>query len=137
MASLLPMSEATALGLHAAALAAQSSGAVQMSAVAERLSASRAHLSKVLQALVRAGIMRSKRGPSGGYELARRADEIRLLDIFEALEGPIRSDGCIFERPVCDRARCILGDLVERMRGEVVDYLRETTLAQASGTRRS
>ena len=140
MASFLPMSEATALGLHAATLVAaseiESNGAVRMTEMAETLTASEAHLSKVLQALVKGGLLTSKRGPNGGYRLTRPASEIRLLDVYEAFEGGIRSDGCLFERPVCKRASCILGGLVERVRSEVVEHLRDTTLAEAAGNLR-
>jgi Rrf2 family protein len=132
MASFLPMTEATALGLHASTMAAASDGPVRMATMAESLSASEAHLSKVLQTLVKAGLLTSKRGPNGGYSLARPAEEIRLIEVYEAFEGEIRSDGCLFTQPVCKRVHCILGGLVERVRGEVVEYLRKTTLEEAA-----
>jgi Rrf2 family protein len=52
-----------------------------------------AYLFKGLNQLVAAGILRSVRGPNGGYWLARRAKDISLLEIIEAVDGPIRSDG--------------------------------------------
>ena len=140
MASFLPMSEATALGLHAATLVAESEieghGAVRMTTMADALKASEAHLSKVLQTLVRAGLLASKRGPKGGYRLTRPGSTIRLLEVYEACEGGVRSDGCLFDRPVCERASCILGGLVERVRSEVVEHLSHTTLAEAAGNLR-
>ena len=136
MADFLRMSEGTALGLHAAVLAASDSEATTTAAMAAALSASEAHLSKVLQALVRSGLLVSKRGPNGGYVLTRPAGEVTLLDVYEALEGPIRPDGCLFSEPVCDRAECILGGLVERVRAEISEYMRTTTLEEASEKRR-
>jgi Rrf2 family protein len=53
--------------------------------VAERLGAARRGLEPVLQALSRAGLLESLRGPKGGYRLARRPRDIRLLDIVNAV----------------------------------------------------
>jgi Rrf2 family protein len=132
MARLLQMSEATALGLHAMALIAKSDTRVSAESLAQSLRASCAHLSKVLKALSAAGLLASKRGPSGGYILAQPASSISLLRIYEALQGSIRLDGCLFDKPICEQVHCILGDLVERVRGEVFEYLGSTTLEDAS-----
>jgi len=132
MARLLEMSEATALGLHAMAIIAKSDEMVSAESLAQSLRASRAHLSKVLKTLSDAGFLTSKRGPSGGYMLAQPAASISLLRIYEALQGSIRLDGCLFDKPICDQVHCILGDLVEQVRGEVFEYLASTTLEDAS-----
>ncbi len=47
-------------------------------------------LLKVLQPLVSAGVLRSVKGPNGGYRLARPAKQITLLEVIEAVDGPIR-----------------------------------------------
>jgi Rrf2 family protein len=47
-------------------------------------------LLKVLQPLVTAGVLRSVKGPNGGYRLARPARQITLLEVIEAVDGPIR-----------------------------------------------
>jgi len=60
-------------------------------------------LSKVLQQLVRAGLIRSQRGSRGGYALALSASNISLLDVVEAMEGPVRLNQCIEEGPTCER----------------------------------
>lgn len=60
-------------------------------------------LSKVLQQLVRSRLIRSQRGAGGGYVLATAADRVSLLDVLEALEGPVRLNQCIDEGPSCDR----------------------------------
>ena len=132
MAQLLEMSEAAALGLHAMALIAKSSGMVSAESLAHSLRASHAHLSKVLKILSASGFLVSKRGPSGGYMLAQPASSISLLRIYEALQGSIRLDGCLFDKPICDQVHCIFGDLVEQVRGEVFEYLASTTLEDTS-----
>jgi len=47
------------------------------------------YLLKILQQLVRANILRSKRGPRGGFSLARPIKKINLLEVIEAVEGPM------------------------------------------------
>ena len=49
------------------------------------------YLLKILQQLVRANVLRSKRGPNGGFVLARDAKKISLLQIIEAVDGPMVS----------------------------------------------
>jgi len=60
-------------------------------------------LSKVLQQLVRAHLIRSQRGSGGGYALAVPAASVSLLDVVEAMEGPLRLNQCIGEDPSCER----------------------------------
>ncbi len=50
------------------------------------------YLLKILQQLVRANVLRSKRGPRGGFSLARPAKKITLLQVIEAVEGPMISN---------------------------------------------
>jgi Rrf2 family protein len=60
-------------------------------------------LSKVLQQLVRARLIRSQRGSGGGYVLAVPAERVSLLDVVEAIEGPVRLNQCLEEGPSCER----------------------------------
>lgn len=53
-----------------------------------------AYLNKQLQALSRAGILSSTSGPKGGFQLARAADKISLLDIVVAIDGPEEAFRC-------------------------------------------
>jgi len=134
MAALLRMSEATALGLHAAVLVAEANRPVSAADMAKQLEASEAHLAKVLQSLTRAGILRSKRGPKGGYELAQQAASVSLLDVYESLEGKLPLQACLFEREQCDRVQCILGGLVQSVRSDIAEYLKKTSLEDAACT---
>jgi len=60
-------------------------------------------LSKVLQRLVRAQLIRSQRGAGGGFALAVPADSISLLSVVEAMEGPLRLNLCLEDGPRCNR----------------------------------
>lgn len=65
---------------------------VQGRDIAEACGVPPGHLLKILQQLVRAQLLNSERGPAGGFALRRPASEITLLDIIEAIEGPISGD---------------------------------------------
>lgn len=56
------------------------------------------YLLKILQQLVRANVLRSKRGPRGGFSLARPAKKITMLEIVEAVDGPMVSQLNLIEQ---------------------------------------
>ncbi len=130
MSSPVRISEAASLALHAAAvLAGTGSGRASAEAIADALGVSRAHLVKVLQRLSKAGLVRSSRGPGGGYSLTRPPREISIRELYEAVEGPIDVSACAIGVPACGRASCVLGDLFCRMGRELRDQLERTTVA--------
>ena len=69
----------------------QKEGAVLASRISKEYDIPMEYLLKILQQLVRANILRSKRGPRGGFSMARQPKEINMLEIIEAVSGPIRS----------------------------------------------
>jgi len=134
MANAFRVSEACTLALHTMVLLARNKEASHTTReIAETFHASEATLSKVLQRLHKAGLVRSVRGPKGGFRLARPADEVRLLDVYETIEGSLTLSRCLFETPMCGADECIMGDLIERMNAEVRDYLARTRLADLDG----
>lgn len=60
-------------------------------------------LLRILRSLVKAGIAASHRGAGGGYALARRPGEVTLLDVVEAVEGPIRINRCLLDPEYCSK----------------------------------
>ena len=63
--------------------------ATQIKTIAERQAIPPRFLEQIFQDLKRAGLVNSKRGPRGGYHLAKEPGEIRIGDIIRALEGPV------------------------------------------------
>ena len=61
-------------------------------------------LSKVLQSLTRAGLIASHRGNTGGFELPPNGSTASVLQVVEAIEGPIRLNFCLHSDHTCDRA---------------------------------
>lgn len=126
----LKISDAALLALHAMVILAGSEGElVTTQYLAARIGASKNHLSKVLQVLSHAGFVEAVRGPHGGFVLARPADNVKLIDIYEAIEGPIRHSNCLLDRPHCDRERCILGNLMRGVNDAFTQHFSNTTLA--------
>ena len=67
-------------------------GEVRASVISKQYDIDMGYLFKILQQLVRANILRSRRGPRGGFTLARPAKDITILEIIEAVDGPMRSN---------------------------------------------
>ena len=62
-----------------------------------------AFLTKILQPLIKAGIVGSQRGVGGGFYLARPATEITLFDVVQTQEGPLYLNQCLIEQGSCER----------------------------------
>ena len=89
----MKMSTTSHYGLIAAAYIAEhgDEGFVLGSRIAEEYDIPLEYLLKILQQMVRVNVLRSKKGPRGGFKLARPAKDITLLDIIGAAGGPISS----------------------------------------------
>ncbi|MEO0085944.1 MAG: Rrf2 family transcriptional regulator [candidate division WOR-3 bacterium] len=129
MADIIRTSESSALALHAALLLARAPGKLTSGAIARKLGASAAHLAKVLSRLEKAGLVRAVRGPGGGYELARPARDITLLEVYAAVEGPPAATRCLFRVPACRGGGCPLGSFFRGVNRSVVNRLARTRLA--------
>jgi Rrf2 family protein len=83
------MSDGVEWGVHACTLLAvvPAGRALPAAKVAEYHGLPAAYMAKHLQALARAGILETVKGPRGGYRLGRRPEDITLLDVVEAIEG--------------------------------------------------
>lgn len=97
-------------------------GPVQRAEIARRQHVPEAYLDHLLAQLRRAGFIRSTRGPSGGHELARPAEEVNLLQVLETLEGSLAPLPCLEdhegEGTVCAQQwvwREIYDDMRERL----------------------
>ncbi len=135
MPRLINISEAVSLGLHTMVLlATDSERRLSNRQIAETHDVSSHHLAKVMQRLVRAGLVDSVSGPRGGFILAAPAQEIGLLRIYEAIDGPMVDEGCLLGRSKCDGKKCVLGEVLHSLHEQLRDYLSNTTLAQLTAT---
>jgi Rrf2 family protein len=121
MVGILNISEGSTIALHATMLLSrQEAGPLTTMEAAQTLKVSAAHLSKVFQRLTKAGIVRAVRGPKGGYLINRPMSEIKLRDIFEAIEGPMKLKPCLLKEPHCGIQGCMLGSLLNDINQQVV-----------------
>lgn len=112
---------------------------VLMSTLAERQGLSRKYLHALLTALKSAGLVRSLRGPGGGFILARPPAQIKLSEILHAAEGPLSLVDCVADRRACNRSkRCPARRVWRDLSGAVEDVLDNVTLEDmvASGVKR-
>lgn len=101
---------------------------VMVETIAEEMCIPRSFLAKILQRLAKAEIVQSFRGVKGGFQLKRPPAAISLLDIVEAIEGPIAMNRCTLEPQRCDfSGSCTVHPVWQALQEQVVDYLGKKT----------
>ena len=129
MSQLLKISEAASLALHTMAyLAHFPKQQFTTHDIAGVFDVSEAHLSKVLQRLSKAGLVKSHRGPKGGFRIGRLPESITLLQIFECMEGRIEPNTCVLDGPKCREGACLFGGMLEEINQVVIEHLDKTRL---------
>lgn len=102
--------------------------------IATAVDVSPALLAKLFQQLVRNGLVRSYRGTGGGFHLGRPPEKITLLEIVEAIEGPIVLNRCLMEERACDRdAFCPVHPVWKEVQNKMKDILNHVTLKDLAG----
>jgi Rrf2 family protein len=95
-----------------------------------------AFLTKILQPLIRSGLVRSKRGVSGGFALARDPGQITLLDVMWAVEEPLALNVCLLEGHSCDRQTgCPIHALWAEAKERIEEIFSRESLADLVGPR--
>lgn len=106
---------------------------VSLAEIATRQEISLSYLEQLFSRLRRAGLVKSVRGPGGGYRLAARSDQTWVADIVLAVDEPIRATRCSVNGTprgcMTDGARCITHDLWEGLGQEIHRYLASVSLA--------
>lgn len=101
--------------------------------IAEATGVAEPFLLKVLRQLVRARLVRARRGAKGGFQLALPAEQVSMLRVVEAIDGPLASGTCLVDDQPCDRklwcgVHAVLADLhtqvVGRLQHTSIDRLR-------------
>ena len=114
-------------------LAQQSDGRpISLADVAERQEISLSYLEQLFAKLRRFGLVKSVRGPGGGYLLAMPSGEMRICDIVLAVDEPIRATRCTPGSPEGCRAnkeRCLTHDLWEALGNHIYQFLSSITVA--------
>jgi len=133
MSGVVHISEAANLALHTMILlAVEPERPLRVNRAIEVLPVSENHLAKVLQRLAHAGLVHSTRGPHGGFTLARAPAKMTLLEVYEAIEGPLAAHTCLLGKPRCG-GRCVLGDFIEKTNAAFKAKLSRTRLSDVAG----
>ena len=86
-------------------------------------------LAKILKTLVDEGLVRSTRGPHGGYALAKPASDISFLEVIEAVEGPIALNVCLDEDGCGKAAACTMVGVWREGQERMLEVYRAASLA--------
>jgi Rrf2 family protein len=128
MSKIVTLSEAASIALHGMILVAKSKKLINVVQIADVTTSSKHHVAKVFQRLVKENFVESQRGPSGGFALKKKAKDISLLEIYEAIEGKIVINECPLDKAVCPFDKCILNSVTKDMTIQYRNYLESKTL---------
>ena len=98
--------------------------------IARKMHSPKSFLAKILQKLARADIVKSYRGVKGGFQLARKPREITLLDVIEAIQGPVVMNICALDKKMCRLSNtCTIHPVWVDVRKQVEKMLTKKTFA--------
>ncbi len=106
--------------------------AVSLADIAERQEISLSYLEQLFGKLRRCGLVKSVRGPGGGYLLARPGNELRISDIITAVDETVSATRCekgSAEGCLHDKSRCLTHDLWTELTNQITLYLNSISLA--------
>jgi Rrf2 family protein len=107
---------------------------VQVSEIARRQAVSPRYIEQIFQKLKPAGIIATVRGPKGGYLLGRAAKDISIMDVLEAVEGPLAISPCLGGGHRCRAVEdCLARRVWSKAQGLLSGYLGSTSIADVLG----
>ena len=128
--SLVNVSEGASLALHSLVLVAKNHPKrISVKVLAEELKASQAHLAKVFQKLTKSGLVKSVRGPAGGFELSKPAKDISFLEIYEIIDGKVVLGGCPLGKSECSFEKCIFTSKLNKLSADIYKSFKGISLA--------
>lgn len=102
---------------------------VTLAAISERQDISLSYLEQLFSKLRRQGLVKSVRGPGGGYNLAKAYNEISVSEIINAVDEQIDATQCGGHENCKDEGRCMTHDLWTALNTKILEYLAGVTLA--------
>jgi Rrf2 family protein len=115
--------------IHLAAL--HTEGRVSLPELAAATDAPESFLSKILQALSRAGLISSRRGQLGGFQISQGGREASMLKVIEAIDGPICLNVCLISGKSCQRkAHCPAHPIWAQAQTAMMEVLSRATVAE-------
>lgn len=116
-------------------LAQAQSAPVSTNHVAKETGISQGYLEEIARALKEGGIIKGKRGATGGYQLAKPADQVSLQDVFEALEGKLALVPCLDSDDRCSvqadfEHSCVSRKVIGRLQKGIIETLGSIRLSE-------
>lgn len=109
--------------------------AVSTRTIAEKEDISYQLACKLMQRLSGAGLVKSSMGPRGGFTLGRAPGKINLLEIIEAVQGPVSVNRCLVKGQGCERqSECPVSGTLEQLQRHIESFLTKTTLEKICKT---
>ncbi|NTW74369.1 MAG: Rrf2 family transcriptional regulator, partial [Chlorobiaceae bacterium] len=88
-------------------------------------------LRRILQELIRSGLISSKEGAGGGVALAREPDDIRVSDVIGIFQGSVQVSECMFRKQICsNRSNCVLRHEIMRIERMVNEEFGKVTIGK-------
>jgi Rrf2 family iron-sulfur cluster assembly transcriptional regulator len=109
---------------------------VTLAGISERQGISLSYLEQLFSRLRRNGLVRSVRGPGGGYRVARDTREISVSEIIAAVDELIDATQCGGKENCHDEGRCMTHDLWASLNTKILEYLSGVTLADLVASQR-
>lgn len=122
----LELTRKTDLALRALRVMAAAPGRLPGRDLAAEVGTTSPFIAQVMGPMVRAGLVTSRPGPSGGYGLAPAAAAASVLDVIEAVEGPIDPHRCVLAGGPCGVAPCSVHDAWQGARSALEESLRRS-----------
>jgi Rrf2 family protein len=117
-------------------LADNPEGVARGSVIARQEQIPKYYLEKVIRDLMRRGLVRARRGPGGGYQLARPPETVSFRDVIEAVEGPITLNVCVDGSSVCNlQPACRMFRVWEEGQRVLLDVFSHTMLNEVASSR--
>jgi len=129
MSKIFALSEAASIAIHSMVLIARAGDGINAVKIAEFTGFSKNHIAKVLQRLVKSDLLKSVRGPAGGFSMKKNPKDLTLLDIYQAIEGSIEMTDCPLAYEICNFDRCLIGNVINRLTSEFRKFLEDQTLS--------
>ncbi len=105
-------------------------GPVNIRTISKKQDVSIHYLEQILNTLRRGGLIKSIKGPGGGYVLTKAPEEISISEILEQLEGPLAITSCLDPKEGCTRVdQCVAHLLWKGLRFQIEEFLKRVTLA--------
>ncbi len=90
-------------------------------------------LAKILQKLVKGGLLVSKRGTNGGYALARDPALMSAFEVIRAIDGPLNITSCVTHRGECDQSpKCTIREPLHEVNDSIIRVLSSLTIFQVA-----